>query len=321
MKKKDNGFANAWKELKEEFPIIDKIIKIGSVSLMVIILMIVIFNIPYHLNENEQAIITTFGQAKTESSAGLHFKIPFIQKVKKVNTSIKGFPIGYSMENDQSISSESLMITKDYNFVNIDFYVSYQITNPIDALYNTENVELVLKNMAQTCIRSVVASYNVDPVMTTGKSEIEANVKDMLIKKTDEFNLGVTIKDVNVQDAEPPTEAVSTAFKGVETAKQGKETAINNANKYANEVIPAAEANADKIVQSAEAEKTAKINEAEGQVARFNSLYEEYTKYPLITKQRMFYETMEEVLPNMKVIILNNDGTQTVLPLDSFTQE
>lgn len=321
MRKKDNGFANAWEELKEEFPIIDKIIKIGSISLMGIILLVILFNIPYHLNENEQAIITTFGQAKTESSAGLHFKIPFIQKVKKVNTSIKGFPVGYAVENDQSISTESLMITKDYNFVNIDFYISYQITNPIDALYNTENVELVLKNMAQTCIRSVVASYNVDPVMTTGKSEIEANVKDMLVKKTDEFNLGVTIKDVSIQDAEPPTEAVSTAFKCVETAKQGKETAINNANKYANEVIPAAEANADKIVQSAEAEKTAKINEAEGQVARFNSLYEEYTKYPLITKQRMFYETMEEVLPNMKVIILNNDGTQTVLPLDSFTQE
>ena len=107
------------------------------------------------------------------------------------------------------------------------------------------------------------------------------------------------------------------AFKSVETAKQGKETAINNAKKYQSEKVPQAEADADQIVQQAEAAKAARISEAEGQVARFNEMYAEYIKNPLITKQRIFYETMEEVLPDAKVII-DNGGTQKILPLEPF---
>lgn len=108
------------------------------------------------------------------------------------------------------------------------------------------------------------------------------------------------------------------AFKAVETAKQGKETALNNANKYRNEKIPEAEAKADQIIQDAEAEKQVRINEAEAEVARFNAMYEEYAKNPAVTKQRMFYETMEDVLPDMKLIIDNGSGMQKVLPVESF---
>ncbi|MBR5474593.1 MAG: protease modulator HflK, partial [Lachnospiraceae bacterium] len=162
-------------------------------------------------------------------------------------------------------------------------------------------------------------SYNVDSVLTTGKNEIQANIKEMLMDKLEQYKIGITLRDISIQDAEPPTMDVTYAFKAVETAKQGKDTAINNANKYANEVLPAAQANADMIIQAAEAEKAAKINEANGQTARFNSLYEEYKNYPLITKQRMFYETMEGLLPNMKVIIQSDGGaTETILPLESF---
>ena len=109
------------------------------------------------------------------------------------------------------------------------------------------------------------------------------------------------------------------AFKAVETAKQGKETALNNANKYRNEKLPEAEAEADQIIQDAEAQKQVRINEAEAEVARFNAMYEEYVKNPEITKKRMFYEAMEDVLPGMKIVIDNGDGVQKVLPLDSFT--
>ena len=276
----------------------------------------------YTIGENTQAVVTTFGKPQLVSEAGLHFKMPFFQRVKLVNTSIKGFPIGYTVDNygmTTTTQKESLMITKDYNFVNVDFYVSYQITDPIASLYAADDPEAVLKNMAQNCIRTVVSSYNVDSVLTTGKSEIQANVKEMLIGKLEKYDIGITLRDISIQDAEPPTEEVSNAFKAVETAKQGKDTAVNNANKYANEVLPAARANADMIIQDAEAKKAAKINEATGQAARFNSLYEEYTKYPLISKQRMFYETMEELLPDMRVIITGEGGAaQTVLPLDSF---
>ena len=123
----------------------------------------------------------------------------------------------------------------------------------------------------------------------------------------EEQNIGLSLIDISIQDVEPPTALIKEAFSEVENARQNKESAINKANQYRNEQIPAAEAKADKVIQKAEAQKTARINEANGQVARFNSEYAEYTRYPLITRQRMFYEAMEEILPGLKIII-NNDG-------------
>ena len=125
--------------------------------------------------------------------------------------------------------------------------------------------------------------------------------------------------NITIQDAEPPTAEVLEAFKAVETAKQSKETAINNANKYQSEQVPAADAEVDQILKQAEATRQNRINEATGQVARFNAMYEEYTKYPLITKQRMFYEAMEELLPELKIIIDDGSGETTkFLPLETF---
>ena len=128
--------------------------------------------------------------------------------------------------------------------------------------------------------------------------------------------------NISIQDAEPPTRQVQEAFKAVETAKQDAETATNNANKYANEVLPAAQADADEVLQQAEAYKTARINEANGQASRFAKLYEEYAKYPEITRQRLFYEAISEVFPDMKIIITGRNGSEltTVLPLDDFVQ-
>ena len=145
-------------------------------------------------------------------------------------------------------------------------------------------------------------------------------IRDKIIARLEERDIGLQLVNITIQDAEPPTAAVLEAFKAVETAKQQKETEINNANKYRNESLPAAEADADQIAKEADAAKQARINEAEGQVARFNAMYEEYVKNPLITKQRMFFEAMEDVLPELKVIINDsNSETQTILPLEPFT--
>lgn len=282
--------------------------------------LLVIFGSFYTLDVEHSAIITTLGKATAETEPGLHFKIPFIQSVKKVDTTIKGLAVGYDIETNESIYEESLMISSDYNFINADFYVEYQISDPIKAIYASNNPINILKSATQNCIRTVIASYKVDAILTTGKSEIQSNIKSMLIEKMEELDVGITVRNISIQDVEPPTAEVSEAFKAVETAKQNKETQINNANKYRNEQIPAAEANVDKVLQEAEAQKAKRISEAEGQVARFNSMYDEYKKYPTITKERMFYEAMENVLPNLKVIISDKSGNMsTVLPLDSFT--
>ena len=271
----------------------------------------------YVLQEDEYAVIRTFGATQVIEQPGIKFKIPYLQEMRKVSKAAKQFSVGYDIETDEPISKESFMITSDYNFVDVDFYFEYQITDPIKYFYASENPEIIVKNLAQSYIRDTVGTHSVDDVLTTGKYEIQTTVKTLLQERLQAENIGITITNAVIQDAEVPTEEVKQAFKNVEDAKQGMETAINNANADANTRIPQAKANADKIIKDANAQKEALVAEAEGQVARFNSLYNEYIKYPLITKQRMFYETMEEVLPGMNIYITDG-ATQTMLPLEPF---
>ena len=287
----------------------------------VLLVLFMALNSTYQIREQEQAVLTTFGKAQAVTTPGLHFKIPFIQQVTKVNTTIQGFSIGYAEETNEVVEEEAIMITSDYNFIDVDFFVEYKVSDPVKAIYASENPTLILKNIAQGCIRTVIGSYDVDSVLTTGKNEIQSNIKEMIMTKLEQQDIGIQLINITIQDSEPPTAQIMEAFKKVETAKQGKETAVNNANKYRNEKLPTAQAEADRIVKDAEAYKEERINEATGQVARFESMYEEYIKNPTITKQRMFYEAMEEVLPDLEVIIdsSNGDGVQKLLPLEPFS--
>lgn len=294
--------------------------KIGVSILLVAVVAILGINSVYTIQEDEYAVIKTFGSVKVEETPGMKFKIPFIQRVSKVSKASKQFSVGYDIDTNKSIHKESFMITSDYNFVNVDFYFEYQITDPVKYFYASEEPEIIVKNLAQSYIRDTVGSREVDEVLTTGKYEIQTEVRSQLQKRLDKEDIGIQITNAVIQDAEVPTAEVAKAFKNVEDAKQGMETAINNANADANTRIPQANARADKIKKDAQAEKEALIAEAEGQASRFNSLYEEYKKFPLITKKRMFYETMEEILPNMKIYITDG-STQSLLPLEPFTSE
>ena len=284
--------------------------------LAVVVVVFVLFNIltgtVYTLSETESAVVPTLGQATANNNKGLQFKIPFIQDVTKINTTIQSFEVGYreTGRGYENVESESTMITSDMNFVDIDFYVTYQVTDPLQYMYATQEPELILKNLIQSTIRGTVSAYTVDSALTTGKSDIQQNIKSIVTDELEEQNIGLSLIDISIQDVEPPTEQIKEAFSEVENARQNKESALNKANQYRNEQIPAAEAKADKIIQKAEALKTSRINEANGQVARFNSEFAEYKKYPLITRQRMFFEAMEDILPKLKIIITNEkDGT------------
>ena len=294
-------------------------LKIVGIIIICLVLIIVAFNSAYKIGEQEQGVLITFGKAQAVTEPGLHFKIPFVQKIRKVNTTIQGFSIGYDMNSNATNESESLMITSDYNFVNVDFFVEFRYSDPVKALYASKNPVDILKNISKSCIRTVISGYPVDSVLTTGKGEIQASIKERIISDLETQDLGIQLVNITIQDSEPPTASIMEAFKAVETAKQGKETSLNNANKYRNEQIPSAQAKADGIIKDAEAKKTERINEATAQVARFNQTYAEYVKNPAVTRERMFYEAMEEVLPDLKVIIQSGDGqTQTILPLESF---
>lgn len=292
---------------------------IVKLAIGAVIALVLLIGSVYTINEQEQGVITTLGKPTQVVGSGLHFKIPFVQKLHRIDTTIKGFAIGYNLETGESNPAESMMITSDYNFVNVDFYVEYKVDAPVDYLYNSSSPTSILKNISQSCIRTVVGSYTVDSVLTDGKSEIQGKIKEMILHRLETQNIGIQLVNITMQDAEPPTTEVMQAFKAVETAKQEKETIINNANKYRNEKLPEAQAKVANIIQEAGTTKTERINEAEGQVARFNAMYEEYIKNPDITKMRMFYEAMEDILPSLEIIIDSpNSNVQKILPLDSF---
>lgn len=291
-----------------------------GIGIAVLILLILAFNSTYEIGEQEQGVLVTFGQATPITESGLHFKIPFVQSIKKVNTTIQGLSIGYDSNTNVSNPDESLMITSDYNFVNVDFFIEYRFSDPVKAVYASEDPVNILKNISQSCIRSVIGSYPVDEVLTTKKNEIQTKIRELIVERLEKQDIGIQLVNITIQDSEPPTEEVMEAFKAVETAKQGKETALNNAYKYQNEQIPTATAKADRILKDAEAQKIQRVNEANAQVARFNALYEEYIKNPTVTKERMFFETMEDILPELKVIIEGSGDTQTIYPIESFVQ-
>lgn len=290
------------------------------IALVAVLAVSVISGGIYQLEEDEYAVITTFGKPSVVSTSGLKFKIPFVQNKRIVSKAVKGFTMGYNRETGQTVEDEAVMITVDFNFVDVDFYVEYRVTDPVKYLYNSEDPVGILRMLCQSYIRDTIGLYGVDDVITTGKAQIQADIRDKITARLEKEDLGIALVNITMQDAEPPTAEVQQAFKAVETSKQEADTAINNANKYANEVLPAAKADADEIIQQAEAYKQARIAEANGQATRFTELYEEYSKYPEVTRQRLFYEMVQEIFPNLKVIILGNDGTEvnTVLPLDDF---
>lgn len=295
-------------------------------AIVIVVLIIVSSTCWYTVNDKQEAIVTTFGKVTDVTQAGIHFKLPFgIQKVETLDVNIiQKIELGYRSEgneaNTTTIDSESKMISGDYNIVNVDFFIGYKISDPVKYRYSSQNPDDILKNLAQSQIRNVIGSFDVDSILTTQKGEIQNQVRELIVQELEEYDIGLILTDIKIQDAEPPTEEVNEAFKNVETAKQGKDTAINQAYAYKNEQIPAANAEADKLRQNAEYLKQNRINEANKQVAMFNAMYNEYILNPEITKMRMYYEAVESVFPDVKVIIdQTGASTQKLLPIDSFT--
>lgn len=288
-----------------------------------IFLLICLFRSFYFVDEQHNAILTEFGTVIRVDTAGFYFKAPW-RSVRKVDITTHGTSIGYIIEEDGQKGAypvdeaNGVMITSDFNLLNIDFYIEYRVSDPIAYTYNAASPEFILRNIALANIRTVVSNYTVDEAMTTGKNQIQADIRAAIMEQLEERQIGLSIVNITIQDSRPPVESVEMAFKNVETAKQGADTARNQAVQYQNEQIPAAEARADAILQNAEAIKAARIAEATGQVERFNQMYEQYALFPYITKKRLFYEKLEEVMPGCTIVITDGD-TQTMYPLDSFT--
>ena len=283
-----------------------------------------VFSTAYTVDEQSQAVLTTLGKVTAVQDAGLKFKIPFIQKAKIVPVNMtQKITIGYYYDRDgqlQIVSDESRIMTGDDNIVNVDFFIEWKISDPVAYLYNSENPVAILKVLAQSSARNIIGSELVDEVLTTGKERIQTAIEDAIRESLSEYNIGIQVMDVKIQDAEPPNETVSAAFKAVEDAKLQKDTLITQANTYREQQIPQAESKADKLIKNAEAYYQSRVMEATGEIDKFNSIYSEYSKYPSTSKTRMYLEVIEDLLPNMDIYINTTDGgTSTLIPIKELS--
>ena len=282
----------------------------------------------YTVDDKQQAVVTTFGKVTDVTDAGVHFLLPFgIQQVEKVDVNVyQKIELGYSTSKNNNYKvneSESTMITGDYNIVNVDFFVEYKISDPVQYLYSSNDPESILRNLVQSQVRNVVGSSTVDSVLTDGKENIQMQVRTLVTDILSQYDIGLSLVDVKIQDAEPPTQEVIEAFKNVETAKQQAETVINDAKAYKNAQLPQAQAKADKLIQNAQYLKEKRINEATEQVAMFNAMYQEYALNPQVTKSRMYYEAIAQIMPGVKLYINTSSGSdvQMLLPLEDLVSE
>jgi len=304
--------------------------RFGRYVLLAVIAFVVVvssFTCWYTVNDKQQAVITTFGKVTSVTDAGVHFKLPFgIQQAHKVDVNVyQRIELGYRTDTNTPdgytiVSDESKMITGDYNIVNVEFFVEYKVSSPEKYLFSSYEPELILRNLVQSQVRNVVGSTKVDSVLTDGKEAIQMQVKELIASVLEEYDIGLMLTDVKIQDSEPPTDEVTAAFKAVETAKQNAETVINTAKAYENAELPAANAQADSLIQNAEYLKQKRVNEAIEKVAMFEAMYSEYSLNPEITRSRMYYEAISEILPDVKLYIdISEGGTQKLLPIESFS--
>ena len=279
----------------------------------------------YTVGDQERAVITTFGKYTSTESAGLHFIIPFFQQRVMVPMITNGFTMGWQ-DNDRDLSNatqqgylirgEALMITKDFNFVLTDLYIEWRVEDPFKYLYASDYPADILRNVIQGEAKRIISGYNVDDALTSSKGEIQTRIQENVNLVLHNYDIGITATNITIQDIEPPSDEVSKAFKEVENAKQAKDTELNNAKAYANERLPESRAEADKIIKAAEAKKESRIQEANGQVARFNDLYKEYIINKEVTRLRMYLEAMEEILPDAKVFVQDPNGVIKTVTLD-----
>ena len=314
------SYSSGQSPKKPDMQKLGRIAVIAAVALVVLIGALTCF---YTVDDKQQAIVTTFGKVTDITDPGLHFKLPFgIQNVQKVDVNVyQKIELGYTTETNGDYTtktSESTMITGDYNIVNVDFYVEYKISDPVQYLYSSNDPEMILRNLIQSQVRNVVGSSSVDSVLTDGKENIQMQVKELVTEILAEYDIGLSLVDVRIQDSEPPTKDVNEAFKNVETAKQTAEAVVNEAKAYQNAKLPDAQAQADKLLQNAQYLKQKRINEAVEAVAMFEAMYAEYAQNPDITRSRMYYEAISQVLPGVKVVINTGNGetVDMVLPLD-----
>jgi len=278
----------------------------------------------YIVDPAERGVVLRFGAFQSSTTQGPHWHIPYpIETVYKVNVEqIRATEIGFrNIQNSSysgAVSSESLMLTKDENMVDVKLAVQYKIADAQAYLFNVFNPELTLSHVVQSVIRQVVGDNTMDHVLTTGREQVAQEVKTASQGLLNEYNTGLIITAVTMQDAQPPIQ-VKASFDDVVKAREDEQRYINEAKAYANDIVPKARGASQRLLAEAEAYKSQVVSKSEGEAYRFNQILEEYLKAPVVTKERLYRETLEEVLGSTsKVIVDSNSNSLMYLPIDQL---
>lgn len=280
-----------------------------------IVLVVYLMTGIYTVGPDEQGVIKRFGKFVAVATPGLHYHLPFpvetvstpkVTEVKRIEIGFRtidpGAPARYS-----SVEDEASMLTGDENIVNIELIVQYRIKDAADYLFKVKDPDETVRSAAQAALRQVVGSQTIDNVLTTGKFAIQEETMNTLQGLLDSYEAGIVVLAVQLQDVHPPAETMD-AFKDVASAKEDKVKFVNEAEGYANDIIPKARGEAEKILREAEAYNAARIALAEGEAQRFTAVLKEYRQGEEVTRTRLYLETMERILPGMEKYIMDSEG-------------
>ena len=298
---------------------------------VVLIALVGFFGFTVRVNPDELGIVLRFGKYVRQVSPGLNFRWPYpieeveLPKVTRINRIEVGMR-GSSDTRDSTttirdVPEESLMLTGDENIVDVDFVVFWKISDAPDFLFNIQNPEGTVKDVAESAMREIVGQSDIEPILTGARAKTEADAQALMQKTLDGYGAGVLITQVQLQKVDPPAQVID-AFRDVQAARADQERLQNEAQAYANKIVPEARGEAERILQAAQGYRDQVIAVAKGEADRFISVYEQYKKAPEVTRQRIFIETMEKVLGDTdKVIVDQKGGTGVVpfLPLSEFT--
>ena len=277
----------------------------------------------YIVDPAERGVVLRFGAFQTSTTQGPHWHIPYpIESVYKVNVEqVRATEIGFrNSPNSYSggVSSESLMLTKDENMVDVNLAVQYKIVDAKAFLFNVYQPELTLSHVVQSVIRQVVGDNTMDHVLTTGRDQISQEVKSASQALLNDYGVGLMITAVTMQDAQPPIQ-VKASFDDVVKAREDEQRYINEARAYANDIVPKARGASQRIMAEAEAYKSQVVSKSEGEAYRFTQILTEYLKAPEVTRERLYRETLEDVLSSTnKVIVDSSSNSLMYLPIDQL---
>ena len=306
-----------------EISVPDKLLSMGVFPSIGIAIVIWLLLGLYSVGPDEVGVVQRFGEYNRVVGSGLNYHLPFpIETVTTPKvTEVKRIEIGFrtvGKNQYRTIEQESLMLTGDENIVDAELIVQYKIKDPIDYLFNFIGPELTLREASEASLRTVIGRHNIDEALTSGKLMIQEETKELLQIILDKYETGVIVVAVQLQDVSPPKQVID-AFKDVASAKEDKNRMINEAEGYRNDVIPKARGEAQAMIREAEGFRESRIKRAEGDVAKFKAIVKEYIKAKDVTKERLYLEAMEEILPGIDKYIVPNGEDGNLLNLLNLT--